>query len=72
MLILFDQAIPVPLRHYLGGHTVRTAAEQGWDRFKNGDLLNAAEEVGFEMLLTTDRNMRYQQNLSVGELPLWS
>jgi hypothetical protein len=63
MLILFDQATPVPLRPYLKSHTVRTAAQQGWDRFKNGDLLNAAEEAGSGMLLTTDKNMRYQQNL---------
>ncbi|MGD0522232.1 MAG: hypothetical protein ABSA48_13315 [Terracidiphilus sp.] len=64
MLILFDQATPVPLRPYLKGHTVRTAAQQGWDRLRNGDLLNAAEEAGFDMLLTTDKNMRYQQNLA--------
>ena len=62
MLILFDQATPVPLRPYLKGHTVRTAAQQGWDRLKNGDLLEAVEEAGFDMLLTTDKNMRYQQN----------
>jgi hypothetical protein len=64
MLILFDQATPVPLRPYLKGHIVRTAAQQGWDRLINGDLLNAAESAGFEMLLTTDKNMRYQQNLA--------
>jgi hypothetical protein len=64
MRILFDQATPVPLRPYLELHTVRTAAQQGWDRFRNGDLLNAAEEAGFDMLLTTDKNMRYQQNLT--------
>jgi len=63
MLLLFDQATPVPLRPHLKLHTVRTAAQQGWDRFRNGDLLNAAEEAGFELLLTTDKNMRYQQNL---------
>ncbi len=63
MRILFDQATPVPLRPYLVGHTVRTAAEEGWDRLRNGDLLSAAEEAGFNMLLTTDRNMRYQQNI---------
>jgi hypothetical protein len=45
------------------GQTVRTAAEEGWDRLRNGDLLSAAEEAGFDMLLTTDRNMRYQQNI---------
>jgi hypothetical protein len=64
MLILLDQATPVPLRPYLKGHTVRTAAQEGWDRFRNGDLLNAAEEAGFQMLLTTDKNVRYQQNLA--------
>lgn len=63
MLILFDQATPVPLRPYLKGHIVRTAAQQGWDRLKNGDLLSAAEVAGFDLLLTTDKNMRYQQNL---------
>jgi hypothetical protein len=64
MLILFDQATPVPLRPYLKGHVVRTAAQQGWDRLRNGDLLGAAEAAGFNMLLTTDRNMRYQQSLA--------
>jgi hypothetical protein len=64
MLILFDQATPVPIRPYLEGHTVRTAAQQGWDKFRNGDLLAAAEEAGFDILLTTDKNMRYQQNLA--------
>ena len=64
MLILFDQATPVPLRPYLRPHAVRTAAQQGWDKFRNGDLLDVAEEAGFEMLLTTDKNMRYQQNLA--------
>jgi hypothetical protein len=64
MLILFDQATPVPIRPYLEGHTVRTAARQGWDKLRNGDLLTAAEEAGFEILLTTDKNMRHQQNLA--------
>ncbi|MGA9070438.1 MAG: DUF5615 family PIN-like protein [Terracidiphilus sp.] len=64
MRILFDQAVPVPLRPYLAGHTVRTAAEEGWDRLRNGDLLSTAEEAGFDILLTTDRNMRYQQNIT--------
>ena len=64
MNILFDQATPVPLRPFLKGHTVRTAAQQGWDRLRNGDLLAAAENAGFDLLLTTDKNMRYQQNLT--------
>jgi hypothetical protein len=64
MRILFDQATPVPLRTFLVGHTVRTASEEGWDRLKNGDLLSTAEEAGFDLLLTTDRNMQYQQNIA--------
>jgi hypothetical protein len=64
MRVLFDQATPVPLRPFLTDHTVRTAAQQHWDTLRNGDLLTAAEEAGFEVLLTTDRNMRYQQNLT--------
>jgi|SRR5271168_2732498 len=64
MKILFDQATPVPIRTYLQGHLVRTAAQQGWSTLKNGDLLRAAEAAGFDLLLTTDRNVLYQQNLS--------
>ena len=63
MRILFDQATPLPLRAYLDKHEVRTASQQNWATFKNGDLLTAAEAAGFEVLLTTDKNLRYQQNL---------
>ena len=55
MLILFDQGTPVPLRPFLPGHTVKTAAEQGWSTLSNGDLLRAAEAAGFDVLLTTDK-----------------
>ena len=64
MRILFDQATPVPLRPFLLGHAVRTAAQEGWGRLSNGDLLSAAEEAGFDLLLTTDKNMSYQQNIA--------
>jgi hypothetical protein len=64
MRVLFDQATPVPIRPYLEGHTVSTAFQQGWDKLKNGELLTAAEQVGFDLFLTTDKNMRYQQNLA--------
>ena|ERR1700683_1594515 len=63
MRVLFDQATPVPIRPFLAGHTVSTAAHEGWDRLQNGELLDAAEAAGFEVLVTTDKNMRYQQNL---------
>ena len=70
MRILFDQATPLPIRPYLKGHEVRTAAQQGWDRLKNGELLEAADAEGFEVLLATDKNMRYQQNLAGRKLAL--
>jgi hypothetical protein len=60
MLVLFDQATPVPIRAWLEGHTVRTAFQQGWDKLKNGELLSAAEQAGFDLFLTTGKNIRYQ------------
>jgi hypothetical protein len=63
MRVLFDQATPVPIRAYLSLHVVSTAFQQGWATLKNGDLLMAAEGAGFDVLLTTDKNLRYQQNL---------
>lgn len=64
MRVLFDHGTPAPLRAFLTGHTVWEAKAQGWDTFKNGDLLLAAEAAGFDVLVTTDKNMGYQQNLS--------
>jgi predicted nuclease of predicted toxin-antitoxin system len=64
MRVLFDQATPVPLRRFLQGHTVRTAAQQNWGRLTNGELLDSAEAAGFDVLVTADKNMRYQQNLT--------
>jgi hypothetical protein len=63
MRILFDQGTPAPLRRLLAGHTVVTAYEMGWTKLDNGSLINAAEER-FEALITTDQNLRYQQNLT--------
>jgi hypothetical protein len=64
MLILFDQSTPAPLRFHLKAHTVTEARDRGWDRLVNGDPLNAAEAAGFEVFLTADKNLRYQQNLT--------
>jgi hypothetical protein len=63
MRILFDQGTPVPLRNALAPHPVSTAFEMGWANLANGDLLRAAEPL-FEVFVTTDRNLRYQQNLT--------
>jgi hypothetical protein len=61
--ILFDQGTPVPLRRSLDGHVVATAYELGWSTLTNGDLILLAEKEGYELLITTDTNLRYQQNL---------
>lgn len=63
MQILFDQGTPVPLRRSLNGHIVATAYELGWSTVTNGDLIRLAEQEGYELLITTDTNLRYQQNL---------
>ena len=63
MRILFDQGTPAPLRRALTKHEVTTAFERGWGTLQNGELLHAAEAVGFEAIITTDQNLRYQQNL---------
>lgn len=63
MRVLFDQGTPVPLRASLAGHTVETAYELGWATLENGELLSAAEQEGFDVFVTTDRNLQYQQNL---------
>ena len=53
----------MPLRRLLIGHSVETAFEKGWATLDNGDLLSAAENASFQLLVTTDQNLRYQQNL---------
>ena len=63
MLVLFDHSTPAPLGPYLTGHAVTEARDRGWDRLSNGDLLAEAERAGFDVLLTADKNIRYQQNL---------
>ena len=64
MRILFDNGTPRGIAKALLGHTVQEARSQGWDTLRNGELLDAAEAAGFEVFLTTDRNIHYQQNLT--------
>jgi len=64
MLILFDNGTPRTLARYLiANHAVTEARARGWEELDNGQLLAAAEAAGFEVLVTTDKNLRYQQNL---------
>ena len=69
MRILFDQGTPAPLRNYLPDHEVKTAAELGWSTLSNGDLLDAAEKE-FDLLVTTDQQVRSQQDLSKRKLAI--
>jgi len=62
--VLFDQGTPVPLRRLLGNHQVETAFERRWHTLTNGELLAAAERYGFDILMTTDKKLRYQQSSS--------
>ena len=70
MKILFDQGTPVPLRRSLSVHEITTAHERGWGNKKNGELLSAAEADGFEAIVTTDQNLKYQQNLADRQLAI--
>ena len=70
MLILFDHSTPAPLAPYLTGHSVTKAKDCGWDKLSNGDLLTEAERAGYDLLLTADNNMRYQQNLTSRKIAL--
>jgi len=64
MLVLFDNGTPRTLARYLiERHTVTEARARGWAELENGELLTRAEAAGFEVLVTTDKNLSYQQNL---------
>ncbi len=64
MKLLFDQGTPVPVRDHLTQHTVEIAFEKGWSHLVHGELLAEAEAAGFDAIITTDQNIRYQQNLA--------
>jgi Cdc6-like AAA superfamily ATPase len=68
--VLFDQGTPSPLRRGLLRHAVETAHERGWSTLRNGALLQAAEDAGFEVMITTDQNLQYQQNLAARRIAI--
>jgi hypothetical protein len=70
MLILFDHSTPAPLSSHLKGHTVIEAKDKGWEKLSNGDLLAEAESAGFDILLTADTSIAYQQNLKDRKIAL--
>ena len=63
MRILLDECAPRPLKRELADYEIRTVVEMGWSGKKNGELLRLMNQEGFTILLTTDQNLRYQQNL---------
>ena len=69
MRILFDECVPWPLQKYLQGHNCTTVTQRGWGGFKNGDLLRKAE-AQFDLFITADQNLRYQQNLSMWQIAI--
>jgi len=68
MKILLDHCVPRRLARAIKSHQVLTTREMKWELLRNGMLLRAAADAGFEAFITTDRNLRFQQNLS--SLPL--
>jgi hypothetical protein len=69
MKVLFDQGTPAPLRHHLPGHSIVTAYEAGWDTLENGDLLQAAEANGFEVLVRLIRACHISRQFMAGRSP---
>lgn len=68
MLILLDECVPLPLKRELSDYEVRTVAEMGWSGKKNGELLQLMTQADFTVFLTTDQNLRYQQNLQQADV----
>ncbi len=71
MRILFDKNVPVGVRRFLAAHDVQTFADLQWrPQLENGELLKAGEAAGFDVMVTSDQNIRYQQNLTGRKLAL--
>ncbi len=64
MLVLFDNNVPRGLARALIGHSVIEARARGWHLLKNGELLNAAEDAKFDVMVTSDKSIKHQQNLT--------
>ena len=68
MRVLLDEQLLRRLARELTGHDVRTVQQQGWSGLKNGELLRRAANAGFEIFLTADQNLQFQQNLARARL----
>ena len=63
MKILLDHNVPHGLRHLMEDHDIQTAEYLGWETLRNGDLIRYAIQGGYEMIITCDQSIRFQQNL---------
>lgn len=70
MKILFDNGTPKPIADFLIGHEITFVRQIGWHEMENGELIQRAEAAGYDVLLSTDKNIRYQQNLSLRKIAL--
>lgn len=70
MRVLFDQGFPSSLKSFLIGKEVSTLYQLGWSEMSNGELIDRAEKEGFDCFVTTDKNLRYQQNLTGREISI--
>jgi hypothetical protein len=62
--VLFDKNVPYSLRRHLIGYQVQTADDEGWGQISNGELIGCAEKAGYQIILTCDQNIQYQQNMA--------
>jgi predicted nuclease of predicted toxin-antitoxin system len=68
--VLLDQSCPIGVIGILAGHEVTTAYRKSWDTLENGDLLAAAEAAAFDVIVTPDQNLQYQQNLTTRKIAI--
>jgi PIN like domain len=70
MRILFDNGTPKPIANALEGHQVSHARQLGWHELENGELIEKAERAGYDVFLSTDKNILYQQNLTARKIAI--
>ena len=68
MKLLLDECAPRRLKNHFPNHQVQTVSDVGLGGVKNGELLRAAVEKGFDVLITVDQRLRFQQNISQFDL----
>jgi len=70
MKILLDECVPVRLHQYLPGFEISSVSKEKWTSFKNGKLINKSISADFELMITVDKNLQYQQNINNYEITI--